>query len=116
VKVNAADLAAFLIEADVVKALEAGAVDGPHTVVRDEKMFLPPHEDNIALRQVLDLHLTTLTRHFLVWTKGLKLAPMRKVYLVSRPPRRVLCNEAVLGANDLALEVRRQRWVIVGEA
>lgn len=43
--VNAGDFAFGLAETDVVKALEAGALDGADAVVGNEEPFLPTHED-----------------------------------------------------------------------
>lgn len=41
-----------LIEADIVEPLEAGADDGTHAMVRDQKVLLPAHEEMFALRKV----------------------------------------------------------------
>ena len=51
-EVDTLDFALLLVEADVVEALEAGAVDGLHLVVGDEEVLLPAHEDVLALRRV----------------------------------------------------------------
>ena len=52
VEVDTLDLALLLVKADVIKPLEAGAVDGLDLVVGDQEVFLPAHEDVLALRRV----------------------------------------------------------------
>ena len=44
-KVDAVDISLGLVEADVVEALEAGALDALDAVVGHEEPFLPAHED-----------------------------------------------------------------------
>ena len=53
VKVDAADVARYLVEADVIEAFEASPGDGPHAVVRDQEVFFPTHEDVLPLSKVL---------------------------------------------------------------
>lgn len=60
VEIDAADLAAHLVEADVIEPLEAGADDGPDAVVGNEEVLLPAHEYVLALGDVLDEHLAAL--------------------------------------------------------
>lgn len=49
VEIDAGNLPANLVEANVVKALEARSIDGPDSMVRHEKVFLPAHEDTIPV-------------------------------------------------------------------
>jgi len=39
-----------LVEANIVKALKTGSSDRSHSVIRDQKVFLPSHEDVFSLR------------------------------------------------------------------
>jgi len=49
-KVYAANRPLNLVEADVVEPLKTGSSDRSHSVVWDQEMFLPPHEDVLPLR------------------------------------------------------------------
>ena len=44
VEVDAVHHTLDLVEADVVEALEAGAVDRPHAMVGDKEVLLPAHK------------------------------------------------------------------------
>jgi hypothetical protein len=49
-EVYPADRPLNLVEADVVKAFKTSPSDCSHSVIRNQKMFLPPHEDILSLR------------------------------------------------------------------
>ncbi len=115
-EVDTADLPAHLVEADVVEALEARAVDRPNSVVRDQEVFLPPHEDVLPLIQVLDHCRPALFRLLEVRPEGGELVPVVEIDLLAGAPSLVLGDEAVFRANDLALKVCRERGVVVGQA
>ncbi len=116
VKVDAADLPAHLVKTDVVEPLEAGAVNRPDSVVRHEEVLLPPHKYVLSLVDVLDRGLAALARLLHVGAEGGKLGPVGDVNLLAGAPALVLRDEAVFRADDLALEVRRQGGMIVGQA
>jgi hypothetical protein len=84
-------------------------------MVREEEVFLPAHEDVLALRDVRDVEVA-LAGLSLEGTEGLELGPVLEVDLVGRAPVFVLGEEGVFGADDFAFEVGRERWVVFGEA
>lgn len=93
-----------LVEADIVKALEASAHNLADTVVGHEERLLPAHEDVFALRIVLVLE---------VWILGLfgqgppggEAGPVLHVGLIGGAPGGVAGLKCMLGANDLTFEV-----------
>lgn len=107
--------ALLLVKADVVEAFEASAVDSAHTMVGDEEVFLPAHEDVLALSQVRD-HDKSLAYLFRVRPERRELAPMVHVDLFRCAPILVFCYKAILAADELALEIRRQGRVVFGKA
>jgi len=104
-----------LVEADVVEALKAGAADRAHAMVGEEEVFLPAHEDVLALRHVGDVEVA-LAGLFLEGAEGLELGPVLQVDLVGRAPVFVLGEEGVFGADDFAFEVGCEGWVVFCEA
>jgi len=52
-EIDTADIARDLIEANVVEAFETGSGNSPHTMIRNEEVFLPPHKDILSLSIVL---------------------------------------------------------------
>jgi len=115
VEVDTVDAALDLVEADVVEALEAGAVDGAHAVIGHEEVLLPAHEEVFLLgpgarqgiwaRSVLGQGLV-----------GREAGPMLAVDLFGGPPLGMLGDEGVVAADDFALKVRRQARVVFGQA
>ena len=69
VEIYPAHLALPLVEANVVKPFETGAVEGGHAVVGHEEVLLPAHEDVLALREVWYRYRDTLSYLFAVWPK-----------------------------------------------
>lgn len=114
VEINAIDLPLDLIKTDIVKPLEARATYGSHSVIGDEEMLFPAHEDMLALGNVLYHNCGTPTCLLGVWSEGRELGPVGQVGLVVGPPALVFCHEAILVPNDLALEVRCKRGMIIG--
>ena len=96
VKVNAAHLPLHLVEADVVEALEARPIDCPDTVVGNEKVLLPAHEDVLPLVHVLDVRLPALAHPLMVLPECGELGPVGDVDLLVCAPALVLGDEAVL--------------------
>ena len=115
-KVDAAYLSLYLVEADVVESLEARVPDGPDPVVGHEEVFLPPHEYVLPLVHVLDRRSRALAHLFLERPKRRELAPVRIVDLLACAPLLVLRDEAVFAADDLALKVCGKGRVVVGQA
>ncbi len=103
-KIDATNSTSDLVEADVVKPLEAGAGDGADAVVRHEEVLLPAHEDVLALGEVLVVEIG-LFRLLGQRPPGGELRPVLHVGFLRRAPGFVLGLEGVLGADDLAFEV-----------
>jgi len=114
-EIYAANSTLALIEADIVKALKARAANSSYTVIRYQEVFLPPHKYILSLCQTLNVNVP-FTRLLLEWTKGIKLGPMLQINFISRPPVFVLCEERILGADNLAFEICSKSWVVLGEA
>lgn len=110
-KINPADIARDLIEADVIKPFEAGARDLAHAMVGHEEGFLPAHEDVFALHGVVVVE---------VWFLGLfghgspggEAGPVLHVGFVGGTPGGVARLEGVFGADDFAGEVGGEGWVV----
>lgn len=70
VVVVAVNLARELVVANVVETCKACARDTLDTVIRDQKVLLPPHKDDTIVRVsvvVLELFLRERVRHVLEW-------------------------------------------------
>lgn len=115
VKVYPAHFTLDLVEADIVEALKAGATDGAHSVIGDQEMFFPPHENVLTLRHITDAH-RSLSSLFLKGAERRKLAPVVEVDFVGGTPGIVVCEKVVFGADDLAFKVCRQSRMIFSEA
>ena len=113
-KVYPAHLPLELVEANVVEALKARSSDGSHAVVRNQEVLFPAHEDVLSLRDVMYSN-ASLSSLLVKRSKGAELAPVAHVRLVAGSPVFVQRLETILGANDLALEEGRERWMILGE-
>jgi len=114
-KVNAADGAGDLVEADVVETLEAGTGNGPDAVIGHEEILLPAHEDVLALREVLVVEVGLLRLLGQRPPRG-ELCPVLHVGFLGRAPGFVLGLEGVLRADDFAFEVCGESGVFVGQA
>lgn len=95
-----------LVKADIVKPLEARPADRAHAMVREQEVFLPAHEDVLALGDVGEVEVA-LAGLFLQGAEGRELGPVLEVHLVGRAPVLVLREEGVFRADDLAFEVGR---------
>jgi hypothetical protein len=115
VEINAIDLSLDLIKTNIVKTLEARATDSPHPVVGNKEMLFPAHENMLALCYILYHNCGTPTCLFGVRSKGGELGPVGQIGLIVGPPAFMFCNEAILVPDNLALEVCRQRGVVVGQ-
>lgn len=104
VKVDALDAARDLVEGDVVEPFEAGAADGLHSVVWDQKVLFPAHEQVLLLHPVFGDGVGSCRgfRRLVGWEPR----PVLPVDLLVGAPLGVLRYEVVLVADDLAFEVR----------
>lgn len=114
-KINAIYLPLDLIKTYIVKPLETRATDRSHPVIWDQEVLLPAHEDVFALGDVLDDDRGALACLPRVRPERGELGPMRYIRLVIGAPALVLGHEAIFVADDLALEVRRQRGMVIGK-
>lgn len=76
VEIYATNTSLLLVEANVVKPLKAGTVDRGDTMIGHQKVFLPAHEDVLALGKVGYCYSNTLTHLLAVLPKGRELAPV----------------------------------------
>jgi hypothetical protein len=113
-EVDALDATRELVEADVVEAFEARTAYSPDSVIRDEEILLPSHEQMLLLIQVLR-HLFLARGVFGYRLVCIEAPPVLPVDLFVGAPFRMLCNEGVFASDDLAFEVRCQAWVVFGQ-
>lgn len=106
----------FLVEADVVEAFKASAVDCPHAVIRHEKTLLPAHEDVLFRTEVRNDNITTLPHGLGVRSKGRKLVPVGHINLVGCTPVRVVCQKPVFRADNFAFEKGCESGIIFSQA
>lgn len=114
-EVHAANGTLYLVETDVVEALEAGARDCPNPVIRDEEVLLPSHEHVLALRKIAVCEI----RSFGLLGQGFprrKPRPMVYVCLFIGAPCFIASEERVFGADDFPFEERRQGGMVFREA
>lgn len=104
VEIDAADAPLLLVEADVVEAFEAGAIDSPHSMVGHQEVLLPAHEDVLLVVQVLNVH-GSLPGVLSVRAECREFVPVIEIDLFVRTPAVVLREEIVLGPDDLTLKV-----------
>jgi len=64
-----------LVEADVVETFKAGTSDCSHSVIRNQEMFLPPHEDVLSLCHARDVKIA-LPSLLLKWSKRGEFCPV----------------------------------------
>lgn len=115
VEIYTAHTTFLLVEADVVEALETGAVDSPDAVIGDEKMFFPPHKYVLPLGKVR--YRDGPFAHLLsVRPERRELAPVAEVDLLRRAPGVVFRDETVLASDDLAFEIGRQGRIVFCQA
>jgi hypothetical protein len=114
VKVYALDAARDLVEGYVVEPFEAGSADGLYSVVWDQEVLFPAHEEVLLLHPVFGDG---------IWPRGgfgglvgWKPRPVLPVDFLVGAPFWVLCYEVVLVADDLAFEVGGQAGVVIRQA
>jgi len=114
VKVQARDVSALLVEADVVESGKACAGDAPDLVVGDQEALFPPHKDVFALDKRIAKVL--LASHLCERLPGRKAAPVLNVAALTGAPVPLLCEERVLLADDFAFKVGGEGGVVLSEA
>ena len=92
---------------------KASTVDVLHTVVGDQELLLPAHEDRPSVERVGHRHLRLLELVPDV-AEGREPRPVHHVLLLGRAP--IARQEPVPTPNDLGVEVRRELGPVVGEA
>ena len=115
VEVNSADGTRHLVETYIVKPFETSPHNLPHPVIRNEKVFFPPHEDVFSLRAVLVVEIR-LFRLFGQRPPRRESRPVLHVGFVCGAPRFVFCLNSVFRADNLAFEIGGQGRMIFGEA
>ena len=103
-EINPTNSPMHLVEADIIKPLEARARDLSYAMVRHQKVLLPAHEDVLALRPILAVEVGPLGL-VLERPPGREARPVLHVGFVGGSPRGVACLEGVFAADDLAFEV-----------
>jgi hypothetical protein len=114
VKVYALDAARDLVEGYVVEPFEAGSADGLYSVVWDQEVLFPAHEEVLLLHPVFGHGIWS--RRGFGGLVGWEPCPVLPVDLLVGSPFGVLCYEIVLVADDLAFEVGGQAGVVVCQA
>ena len=110
-KINALDAARHLIKADVVEALKTRTIDRLYSVVWDQKVLFPAHEQMFLLHPVLG-HQLWPRRVFREGLVGGKSSPVLPIDLFIGTPLGMLCDESVLAADNFALKVRREARMV----
>jgi hypothetical protein len=95
VKIDSTYFSLDLIETDVIKAFKGSPDYCSNSVVWDQEMFLPSHENVISLCQIRDGD-GTLASYLLVRAESAKLGPVANVHFVVCAPVIVLGEEVVL--------------------
>lgn len=103
VEIDPADSSLHLVEANVVEPFEASTGYRPHPVIGYEEVFLPPHEDVLALREILVGEVRSL-RLLSQRTPRRESSPVVHIGLLRRSPCFMACLEGVLCPDYLALE------------
>lgn len=115
-EVYSTDTALLLVEADIVEAFEAGTVEGSNPVVWYQEVFLPAHEDILALTEVWYCHPSTFLHVLAVFPKCRELAPVTMVNLFRCAPVLVSCYKVVSATDNLPFEISRQGRVFFSQA
>jgi len=74
-EVYSTDCPLNLVEADVVESLKAGTSNCSHSVVRNQEMFLPPHEDILSLCHTRNVKVS-LPSLLLKWPESREFGPV----------------------------------------
>jgi len=112
--VNSGDAPCQLMEADIIEPLERCSIYLAHTVVRNQEILLPAHEDIFPLGKIF----VDIIWLFCLLQNGLvcrEFGPMLKVGLLICSPFSVAGLERVFWPNHFGLKVCSQGWVIVSK-
>lgn len=114
-EIYTADGSLHLVEADIIESLEASPGNRPHPVVRDEKIFLPPHENMFTLGEipVAEIRSLCLLRE---WSPCWEPSPVVHIGFLRCTPCFVSRLEGMLGPDDFPFEESSQRWMIFRKA
>jgi hypothetical protein len=116
VEINSADSAQLLVEANIIEALEARAIDCPNAMVRHEEALFPPHEYIFLGTKIRNYYIAAFPYRLGVWFEGGKFVPMRHIDLVRCAPIRVISEKSIFRADNLAFEKGRKGRVVFREA
>lgn len=114
-KVNTAHRSLNLIEADVVKPLEASTGDGSHPMVWDKEIFLPSHEHVLALGKVAVGEISSL-RLFGKWFPSGETGPVVDIRLLVGAPFLIASLERMFSTDDLSFKECSQGRMIFCKA
>lgn len=102
-EIDSGDGALYLIEANVVKSLEARTVDLSYAMIWHKEFLLPAHEHIFAVCAVLVMEIGLLGL-FCERSPSGKASPVLHVLLVTSAPVLVPGLKGIFWANDLALK------------
>ena len=104
-----------LVETNVVEPFETSTHDLANAVIRYQEVFLPPHEDVLALGAVLIVEIRFLS---LLGKRlpGRKARPVLHISFVSSSPARLSGTKGVLWTDYFTFEVGGKGWVVFGQA
>jgi hypothetical protein len=112
VEINTTHFTLDLVETNVVEPLEAGTCYRANSMVWNQKVFLPAHEDGFSLCSISNSD-RPLASLFLERAKSCELGPMTQVNLAICAPILVLCIEAVLGTDDFSFKICRESGMVL---
>lgn len=96
----------------VLLTCKAGTVDIMDSVVRNQKLFLPPHKNSPSV-PIIDRQPWSPSLVFDV-AKGREAGPVNEILVFTGAP--VLRQKAISTANDFGVKVSRELRPVVGEA
>lgn len=114
-EVDTAYRALNLIKTDVVEALKAGTRNGPNSVIRNEKILLPPHEYVLSLGKVAVCEIGPFGLFGQRFPRR-KPGPVVYVCFFIGAPCFVARQKGVLGADDFAFEECCQGGMVFRQA
>lgn len=115
VEVDAAYASCNLVEADIIEPFEASSRDLSNPVIRNEKVFLPPHKYVLSLRPVLIVKIGFFGLR-LDRAVGWESAPVVVVSFLVCTPILVLRLECVFRSDEFAFEIGSENMMLIGEA
>ena len=110
-KIYPAYISGHLVKANVIEPFKARPRYLTHSMVRNKKRFLPPHEEIFPLSTVFVMKVG-LFGLFGQWPPCGKPAPVVHVCLVRRSPRLMSGLKSVFWTNNFAFEIGGQRRML----